>query len=75
MIYNANLDKSTSMRRSISALRKDLKRWEDDRSKQKKTVVEDVVAHEVRFAFSSSQRFWDHSSRNIRNVTKMNLLN
>lgn len=60
MIYNANLDKSTSMRRSISALRKDLKRWEDDRSKQKKASVEDVVAHEVSFTFSSLQAFEVH---------------
>ncbi|KAF9466269.1 hypothetical protein BDZ94DRAFT_1251555 [Collybia nuda] len=48
MAYNANLDKSVSMRRPISALRKDLKKWESDRARQKKSPVEDMVAHEKR---------------------------
>jgi E3 ubiquitin-protein ligase RAD18 len=57
MIYNANLDRSAAMRQSISTLRKDLKKWEDDKSKQKKNAVEDVVAHEVRFMVSMSITF------------------
>ncbi|KAF8061598.1 hypothetical protein FPV67DRAFT_1422352 [Lyophyllum atratum] len=47
MIYNANLDRSKN-RRSKPELRKELKKWEDEKSKKKKTTVDDTVAHEKR---------------------------
>lgn len=42
MLWNANLDKSLAHRQSKSELRKDLKRWEEERkSKKTKTEVPD----------------------------------
>jgi E3 ubiquitin-protein ligase RAD18 len=46
MIYNANLDKSESQRKTIQELRSDLKKWEEDR-KTKKNIVGDVDAYQV----------------------------
>ncbi|KAH7889980.1 hypothetical protein F5I97DRAFT_1849069 [Phlebopus sp. FC_14] len=46
MIFNANLDKAVERRKGPSALRLDLKKWEEDKKGQK-YVIEDVVAHEV----------------------------
>lgn len=47
MLFNANLDRSSSVRKSRPELRKELKTWEDERVKKKKTVVEDGATHEV----------------------------
>jgi E3 ubiquitin-protein ligase RAD18 len=47
MIYNANLDRSKIHRKIKSELRKELKKWEDDRSRKKKVVVDDTAEHEV----------------------------
>ncbi|KAF9484884.1 hypothetical protein BDN70DRAFT_796760 [Pholiota conissans] len=49
MFYNANLDKSLPNRKTKAELKKDLKRWEDERSKKKKTVVSDVVHHQIEY--------------------------
>ena len=45
-IYNANLDRSKSHRKSQQELRVDLKKWEEDR-KGKKSTVNDLEAHQV----------------------------
>ncbi|KAH7910625.1 hypothetical protein BJ138DRAFT_1135919 [Hygrophoropsis aurantiaca] len=46
MMYNANLDKSEPNRKTISQLRAELKRWEEER-KGRKIIIEDPVAHEA----------------------------
>jgi len=48
MIYNANLDRSSQNRKSKQELKKELKKWEDEKAKKKKTTVEDTAAHEKR---------------------------
>jgi E3 ubiquitin-protein ligase RAD18 len=48
MLFNANLDRSSRTRKSKSELRKELKKWEEEKTKRKKNLVEDEVAHEVR---------------------------
>lgn len=49
MIYNANLDRSQLYRRTKVELKKELKKWEEERSKRRKTTVDDPLAHEVCF--------------------------
>ncbi|KAJ8592629.1 hypothetical protein M405DRAFT_732940 [Rhizopogon salebrosus TDB-379] len=44
MIFNANLDKCESNRKSAQELRHELKKWEDDR-KGRKHLVDDTEAH------------------------------
>lgn len=53
MIYNANLDRSQSNRKSKQELKRELKKWEDDKPKKKKPTVEDSLAHEVSIKISS----------------------
>ncbi|GLB35428.1 hypothetical protein LshimejAT787_0209930 [Lyophyllum shimeji] len=48
MIYNANLDRSSKHRKTKQELRKELKKWEDEKVRKKKTTVEDTAAHEKR---------------------------
>ena len=48
MLYNSNLDRSLANRKSKAELRKDLKKWEDEMSKKKKTVIHDVREYQVR---------------------------
>lgn len=45
MLFNANLDRSPHTRESKHELRKELRKWEDEKVKKKKNV-EDGVAHE-----------------------------
>ena len=47
MLFNANLDRSSHTRKSKSELRKELKKWEEEKTKRKKNLVEDEVGHEV----------------------------
>lgn len=47
VLYNANLDRSQNNRKVISELKKDLKRWEEERPKKKKAVVSDIVGYQV----------------------------
>jgi E3 ubiquitin-protein ligase RAD18 len=47
MLYNANLDRSSPTRKSKHDLRNELKKWENEKVKKKKNVVEDGVAYEV----------------------------
>ncbi|KAF9057143.1 hypothetical protein BJ165DRAFT_1418665 [Panaeolus papilionaceus] len=46
MIYNANLDRSTTNRKKKSELLRELKKWEDEHARKKKVVVGDVVAYQ-----------------------------
>lgn len=48
--YNANLNKSSKYRKSKEELKRELKKWEEEKSKKKKTTVEDAVSHEVSFS-------------------------
>lgn len=48
MLYNANLDKSLANRKTKLELRKDLKKWEDERTRKKKTTITDVKGYQVR---------------------------
>jgi len=52
MIFNANLDKCESNRKTAQELRGELKRWEDDR-KGRRHLVDDTEAHLVCLPFSS----------------------
>ncbi|TEB18179.1 hypothetical protein FA13DRAFT_1822212 [Coprinellus micaceus] len=45
MLYNANLDRSESNRKTQTTLRQELKKWEETMSKRKKTVVDDPKEH------------------------------
>lgn len=47
-MYNANLDRSLANRKIKVELRRDLKKWEEDMSRKKKPVVEDLVKYQVR---------------------------
>lgn len=47
VLYNANLDRSPNNRKTSVELKKDLKRWEEERPKKKKAVVSDVVGYQV----------------------------
>ena len=47
MLYNANLDRSEPNRKSQTALRQELKKWEETMSKRKKTVIDDPKEHAV----------------------------
>ena len=48
MLHNSNLDRSLANRKSKVELRKDLKKWEDEMLKKKKTVIHDVLGYQVR---------------------------
>ncbi|KIM49499.1 hypothetical protein M413DRAFT_438683 [Hebeloma cylindrosporum] len=47
MLYNANLDKSLANRKTKAELRKDLKRWEEERTRKKKTAITDVKGYQI----------------------------
>ncbi|KDR81862.1 hypothetical protein GALMADRAFT_135257 [Galerina marginata CBS 339.88] len=47
MLFNANLDKSASNRKSKAELRRDLKKWEEEMTKKKKIVITDVKAYQI----------------------------
>ena len=47
VLYNANLDRSQNNRKVTSDLKRDLKKWEEERPKKKKAVVSDVVGYQV----------------------------
>lgn len=46
VLYNANLDRSVNRKTTVE-LKKDLKRWEEERPKKKKPVVSDVLGYQV----------------------------
>jgi len=46
MLCNANLDRSSRTRKSKTELKKELNKWEEEKTKRKKNMVEDEVAHE-----------------------------
>jgi hypothetical protein len=52
VLYNANLDRSPNNRKTTVELKKDLKRWEEERPKKKKLVVSDVLGYQVHFFFT-----------------------
>ncbi|KAF8810105.1 hypothetical protein BYT27DRAFT_7092960 [Phlegmacium glaucopus] len=47
VLYNANLDRSPNNRKTTSELKKDLKKWEEERPKKKKAVVSDVLGYQI----------------------------
>ena len=48
VLYNANLDRSPNNRKTTAELKKDLKRWEEERPpRKKKPVVSDVLGYQV----------------------------
>jgi len=47
VLYNANLDRSPNNRKTTVHLKKDLKRWEEERPKKKKAVVSDVLGYQI----------------------------
>ncbi|PPR05993.1 hypothetical protein CVT26_005715 [Gymnopilus dilepis] len=47
MLFNANLDRSPSNRKTKAELRKELKKWEEERSRKKKAVITDVKGYQV----------------------------
>lgn len=47
MLFNANLDKSIPNRKTMADLKKDLKKWEEERGKKKKFVVNDPINYQV----------------------------
>ena len=47
MLYNSNLDRSLVNRKSKVELRKDLKKWENDMSKNQRIIIRDVVDYQV----------------------------
>jgi E3 ubiquitin-protein ligase RAD18 len=47
VLYNANLDRSPNNRKTTVELKKDLKKWEEERPKKKKLVVSDVLGYQV----------------------------
>ena len=57
MLFNANLDRSLRTRKSKLELKKELKKWEEEKMKRKKNVVEDEVAHEAKRNFLNAT--WD----------------
>ncbi|RDB24183.1 Postreplication repair E3 ubiquitin-protein ligase rad18 [Hypsizygus marmoreus] len=73
MTYNANLDRSQNNRKSKQELKKELKKWEDERSKRKKTTVEDTVAHEKRHKDEFAQLV-DAARGNRNSSTKQSLV-
>lgn len=52
MLYNANLDRSEPNRKPLSALRQELKKWEEITTKRKKIVIDDPKEHAVSWLFS-----------------------
>ena len=53
VLYNANLDRSPNNRKTTVELKKDLKKWEEERPKKKKPVVSDVLGYQVLINISS----------------------
>ena len=53
VLYNANLDRSPNNRKTTVELKKDLKKWEEERPKRKKPVVSDVLGYQVLINISS----------------------
>lgn len=52
MLYNSNLDRSLANRKTRTALRGELQKWEEEMSKRKKIVVHDILDYQVTlFAF------------------------
>jgi len=47
VLYNANLDRSPTNRKTTVELKKDLKRWEEERPRKKKPVVSDVLGYQI----------------------------
>lgn len=47
VLYNANLDRSLNNRKTTFELKKDLKRWEEEKPRKKKAVVNDVVGYQI----------------------------
>ncbi|KJA20285.1 hypothetical protein HYPSUDRAFT_827064 [Hypholoma sublateritium FD-334 SS-4] len=47
LIFNANLDKSLPNRKTRAELKRDLKKWEDERGKSKKTLVRDTHQYQI----------------------------
>lgn len=73
MLFNANLDRASLHRKSKSELRKELRKWEDDKTKKKRNVVEDGATHEVAYDVA-----WEWHAKFIfppRNFTKASLTN
>ncbi|KAG5647196.1 hypothetical protein DXG03_001155 [Asterophora parasitica] len=66
MIFNANLDKSAKHRKGKVELKKELRKWEDEKAKKRKATVEDTIAHEVRISLSSSSSHISKLTRNER---------
>jgi hypothetical protein len=54
MLYNSNLDRSSTNRKSRTELRGDLRKWEEEMSKRKKTVIHNVLDYQVIFCVLSS---------------------
>ena len=57
-MYNANLDRSLANRKIKVELRRDLKKWEEDMSRKKKPVVEDLVKYQVRVDIHAHDTFF-----------------
>jgi E3 ubiquitin-protein ligase RAD18 len=73
MLFNSNLDRSSPTRKSKPELRKELKKWEDERVKKKKFFVEDELAHEVTCnCLKVTLTFMRSPARNIINAILMN---
>lgn len=49
MLYNSNLDRSSTNRKSRTELRGDLRKWEEEMSRRKKTAVHNVLEYQVIF--------------------------
>lgn len=62
MIWNANLDRAPALRRPLSELRADLKKWEDDQARARTAAASgagagSALAHEVgAYAYCLSTR-------------------
>jgi len=53
MLYNSNLDRSSTNRKSRTELRGDLRKWEEEMSRRKKTVIHNVLDYQVIFCVLS----------------------
>lgn len=73
MLYNANLDKSLANRKTKLELRKDLKRWEDERTRKKKTTITDVKGYQVRALTAVLSKNTDSTTK-IENKSEFNRL-
>lgn len=75
VLYNANLDRSLNNRKTTSELKKDLKRWEEERPKKKKAVVSDSLGYQVYMALlhhplllMSLMSFIDYSQNRVLSI-------